>query len=399
MKKLLILGGSRYILPVIESAHAMGVHVITCDYLPDNIAHKYSDQYENISVVEKDEVLSFAAREKIDGITAFACDAGVVSAAYTAEKMGLPTTGPLRSVEILQNKGLFRKFLAENGFNTPLSMAFHSYVEAAGCLDRFRFPVIVKPTDSCGSKGVTRIDSPDALREAAAHALNRSFAGEFIVEEFITQKGFASDSDSFSVDGELRVASFNSQRFDAGAENPYTPAGFSWPASLSEEHQAELRSEIQRLLRLLSMGTSIYNIEAREGTDGKAYLMEVSPRGGGNRLAECLRYATGIDLIENTVRAALGEPLLPIPELKYNGHWAEVVLHSRQAGRFESLSIRDDISRYVVDHDLWVHPGDSVGAFSGANQSLGTLIFRFDSQAQISDVLEHVNDYIRINVN
>lgn len=79
-----------------------------------------------------------------------------------------------------------------------------------------------------------------------------------------------------------------------------------------DKNREFLSSEIQRLLQLLHMNTSIYNIETRVGTDGKAYIMEVSPRGGGNRLSEMLRYATETDLIKNAVRAAVGEIIPPI---------------------------------------------------------------------------------------
>ena len=88
MKRLLLLGGSRYILPVIEAAHKLGIYVITCDYLPDNIAHKYSDEYCNVSIIDKDAVLSAAEKLNIDGIMSFACDPGVTTAAYVAEKLG-----------------------------------------------------------------------------------------------------------------------------------------------------------------------------------------------------------------------------------------------------------------------------------------------------------------------
>ena len=103
MKKLMILGGSRYALPVIEAAHSLGLYVITCDYLPDNIAHKYSDEYCNVSIIDKDAVLDAARALGIDGIISFACDPGVVTAAYVAEKMGLPSCGSYESVSILQN--------------------------------------------------------------------------------------------------------------------------------------------------------------------------------------------------------------------------------------------------------------------------------------------------------
>ena len=93
MKKLLLLGGAQYLLPVIEEAHKLGLYVITCDYLPDNIAHKHSDEYRNVSIIDKDAVLSTARELGIDGIMSFACDPGVVTAAYVAEKLGLPFAG------------------------------------------------------------------------------------------------------------------------------------------------------------------------------------------------------------------------------------------------------------------------------------------------------------------
>ena len=395
-KKLMILGGSRYALPVIEAAHKLGIYVITCDYLPDNYAHRFSDEYCNVSIIDKEATLEAAKRLEIDGIVSFACDPGVVTAAYVAEKMGLPNVGPYESVCILQNKGRFRRFLAEHGFTVPTARQYVRGDEADPSL--FHWPVIVKPTDSAGSKGVTRVDRPEDLPAAVSHALDFSHCDEFIVEDFITQKGFSSDTDCFSVDGELRFVSFNNQRFDPDCENPYAPAGFSWPSSMSGEHQEELKNELQRLLRLLGMRTALYNIECREGTDGKAYLMEVSPRGGGNRLAECLRHATGVDLIEAVVRDAVGLPLNDVAQKPYCGHFAEVILHSEKPGIFEGLETDPSLAENIVERDLWVEPGDAVGGFSAANESLGTLILRFDSEERLAEVMQNVRKYVHVNV-
>lgn len=396
MKKLMILGGSRYALPVIKAAHELGLYVITCDYLPDNIAHKYSDEYCNVSIIDKDAVLEAAKKLEINGIVSFACDPGVVTAAYVAEKMGLPSCGSYKSVSILQNKGKFRKFLAEHGFNVPVAKGYTSIKKAVKDIELFNWPVIVKPTDSAGSKGVTRVDDPKELKKGIEYALSFSHCDEFIIEDFITQKGFSSDTDSFSVDGELKFVSFNSQRFDADAENPYTPAAYSWPSSMSDEHQEELKNEIQRLLHLLNMGTSIYNVETREGTDGKAYIMEVSPRGGGNRLAECLHYATGVDLVKNTVRAAVGLPVEGVEQKPYDGCWAEVILHSDRAGVFDSLWIADDIKENVFERDLWIEAGTEVGGFSAANEAIGTLILRFDTDERLQQVMKDINQYVKV---
>ena len=116
-KKLMLLGGIRYLLPVIKAAHEQGYYVITADYLPDNIAHKYSDEYVNVSIVDKEAVLKVAQEKQIDGIMSFGVDPGVVAASYVQNKMGLPSFGPFESVEILQNKDKFRAFLTEHGFN------------------------------------------------------------------------------------------------------------------------------------------------------------------------------------------------------------------------------------------------------------------------------------------
>lgn len=396
MKKLMVLGGSRYALPVIKAAHNLGIHVITCDYLPDNVAHKFSDEYCNISIIDKEKTLEAAKKLNIDGIMSFACDPGVITAAYVAEQMGLPNVGPYESVCILQNKGKFREFLMKNGFTVPTAKGYKKIEDALKDVEMFHWPVIVKPTDSAGSKGVTRVDTPKNLEKSIRYALSYSPSEEFIIEDFIMQHGYPSDTDSFSIDGELKFVSFNCQRFDCNAKNPYTPAAYSWPSSMTSKHQEELKNEIQRLLKLLKMKTAVYNIETREGTDGKAYIMEVSPRGGGNRLSECLHYATGVDMITNMVKYSVGLPVDEIVQRPYNGCWAEIILHSDEPGIFKELWISDEISDNVVERDLWIEEGTTVGGFEAANEAIGTLVLRFDSQEKVEEVLGHQSKYVKV---
>mgnify|MGYP003291818013 CR=1 FL=1 len=385
-KKIMLLGGLRYLIPVIDAAHRLGLHVITCDYLPDNIAHKYSDEYHNVSIIDKDAVLRLAQELRIDGIMSFAVDPGVVTAAYVQQKMGLPGC-PYESVRILQNKDLFRAFLREHGFNCPWSYGFGSVAEALAAADLYTYPAIVKPTDAAGSKGVSRVNSAAELAEAAEYAMQHSLSGRIIVEQFLEKVGCSSDSDSFSVEGKLAFVSFSAQRFDNDAPNPYTPSAFSWPSTMGEANEMLLSSELQRLIELLQLPTSVYNIETRVCTDGKPYIMEVSPRGGGNRLSEMLRHATGVDLIMNAVRAAVGLPVESVEQQPYNGHWAEVILHAEVDGIFERLEIVPELAENVVELDLWVRAGDTVHAFRGANDAIGTLVLRFDSDAQLNKAL------------
>lgn len=398
MKKLLLLGGLKYLIPVIKKAKSLGHYVITCDYLPDNIAHQYSDEYHNVSILDKEAVLKLAKSLQIDGIMSFAVDPGVTTAAYVAEKMGLPSAGSYESIKILQNKGLFRKFLEKHNFNVPKSNIYTDSEIAVKEFDKNDLPVIIKPVDSAGSKGVTKVENPNQLKEAIQTALKASPSKTFIIEEFLEKKAHSSDTDCFSIEGKFKFISFSSQRFDPNAPNPYTPSAYSWPSDISEKNQIYLERELQRLISLLGMKTSVYNIEVRETMDDKAYIMEVSPRGGGNRLSEMLEYATGTDLITGAIQAALGEEINSIGNCKYNGNWAEIILYSNCEGIFEELKIAPELKENVVEVDLWVEKGDRINAFNGANDAIGTLVLKFDTEAELENVISDYSKYIEVRL-
>ena len=399
-KKLMLLGGLRYLLPVIEAAHRHGIHVITVDYMPDNIAHRYSDEYHNVSIIDKEAVLTLAQELQIDGIMSFAVDPGVVAAAYTAEKMGLPFQCSYEAACILQDKSRFRKFLADNGFNVPNARGYSENDDALKDVDYFNWPVIVKPVDSAGSKGVTRVDDPADLPAAIAHALDCSPSRHFIIEDFLEKVCPSSDSDSFSVNGDLVFCTFNNQYFDESAENEYAPAAYSWPSSMPQRVQDELRSELQRLLSLLNVKTGLYNIETRLCNNGKAYIMEVSPRAGGNRLIEMLKYVTGEDIVERATLAAVGEMFVPITPSVDKGKQCivEIILHANEPGIFSNLEISDNLKKIVVDEDLWIKSGTKVETFTGANMAIGTLALKAKSQQDVSRVLALAKKGIKVIV-
>jgi biotin carboxylase len=396
-KKLMLLGGLRYLLPVIRAAHKHGYKVITVDYIPDNIAHKYSDEYYDVSIVDKDAVLELAQKLKIDGIMSFAVDPGVVSAAYVAEKMGLPFAGSYESVCILQDKVRFRRFLTEHGFNVPKAKGYTRLEDALKDTDYFTWPVMVKPSDSAGSKGVMRVDRPEDLKPAVENALNEARNGKFIIEDFLEKAGNSSDTEGFSVNGKLQYCSFDDQLFDNESINPYTPSAYTWPSTIPMTAQKELTSELQRLVTLLHLGTGIYNIETRLCTNGKPYIMEMSPRGGGNRLAEMLEYVTSTPLVDMAVQAAMGERIDNLSMPVYNGFWSELILHSDKDGRFERLDIEPAFrKRHVVEEDLWIEPDTDVENFSGANKAIGTLVLRFDTREEMDRAIKEMDRYVKV---
>ena len=397
MKKLLILGGDHFTIPVVEAAHKQGYYVITCDYLPNNVAHKYSDAFINYSTIDKEGILAWARKNPIDGILTFT-DSGVITTAYVQHYLGLPQIGPLESVEILQNKARFRRFLADNGFKVPKAKGYASLEDAindAGC---FKWPIMVKPVDSAGSKGVSKIEKLEQLKEAVDFALNFSISKEFIIEEFIEKDGCSSDSDCFSVDGRFKFISFSAQRFDENSMGIYTPTAYSWPATMTSQAQKELSEELQRLISLLGMKTTIYNIETRVGADGNPYIMEVTPRGGGNRLAEMLRYATGVDMITAAVRAAVGDPVVGVEQKPLVGHWAEIIVHADKTGVLDNIEILPMVEPFVREKDFWFKKGDAVKEFQSARDAIGTLVLQFPSAEKLEYAITHQSEWLKVRV-
>lgn len=399
-KKLMLLGGLRYLIPVIEEAHKLGIYVITADYLPNNIAHKYSDEYCNVSIIDKEAVLAKARELKIDGILSHAVDPGVTTAAYVAEQMGLPFQCSYEAACIFQDKSKFRAFLAANGFNCPKAKGYDNTEDALKDIDYFNWPVIVKPVDSAGSKGVTKVESKTDLPAAISTALSASISKNFVIEDFLDKVGAQSSADIFTVNGQLVYPAYSDQLFDKNAANPYTPAIEIWPASMEQKFQDDLTEQLQRLFTLLKVKSGIYNVESRVCSNGKAYIMEVSPRGGGNRIAELQDMATGQSLIQNEVKKALGMQMDNITPPVYDGVWCNYILHSSKEGTLVSINIDPKFQqKFVRDIGLIVKPGDHIVPFSGANTSLGTLFIRCQSHEELNSVLSNISQYVNIVLN
>lgn len=395
----MLLGGLRYLLPVIEEAHKLGVHVITADYLPDNIAHKYSDEYCNVSIVDKEAVLKAARELQIDGILSHAVDPGVISAAYVAEQMGLPFQCSYKAACILQDKSKFRKFLSENGFNCPHAKGYDNVAEAMKDVNFFTWPVIVKPVDSAGSKGVSKVESPQELPKAIETAFASSISKNFIIEDFLEKEGFSVGAESFVVNGQLMYNGFYDQYFDNESVNPYTPSAEVWPSVMELRYQEEVKGELQRLFSLLRVTTGLFNIECRVCKNGKVYLMEVSPRAGGNRLAEMLNYAADVNINAAETRKAIGLPVGEIHEPNYRGHFAILVLHSDKKGIFKSIVIDDNFRKnHIVEEEIRVISGDYVDSFTGANAAIGTLFLKFETRKDLAEALANQKKWLEIVV-
>lgn len=398
MKKVLMLGGSYFQIPAIRKAVEMGYYVITCDYLPTNPGHRFSHEYYNVSTTDKEAVLALAREKSVDGVVCYASDPAAPTAAYVCEKMGFPTS-PYRSVEILSNKDLFRNFLRENNFSVPKARGYSSKEEAVRDGEKYHYPVMVKPVDSSGSKGVTKVETAAGLSAAIEYALQFSRCGRFIIEEYVEKFGYQIAGDGFSVDGKLVFRCFANEHFDSRGINPYVPVGESWPYMMPTSVHEKLHAEIQRLLTLLHMGTQAYNFDLRIDREEKVYLMEVGPRNGGNLIPQVTKYATGVDMVEYTIRAAMGEDCSSLQMQESRGFWSSYIIHSDRAGKLKSIEYSEDFrENNIVEETLWYKRGDDVNAFTGSNGTLGTLILKYSDRDEMLEKMDHMEKYVKVNV-
>lgn len=398
MKKLLFLGGAMQQIPAIKKAKDLGCYVITCDYLPENPGHRYADEYHNISTTDLNGVLSLAKALKIDGIVAYASDPAAPTAAYVSEKMGLPGN-PYESVKILTEKDLFRNFLAEHGFNTPKAHGYKTYEEALKDINSYKFPVMVKPVDSSGSKGVVKIFSPDGLKAAVDEALSYSRGKRFIVEEFIEKKGYQVSGDGFSVNGKLVFTSYGNELYSGKVVRDYVALGEFWPSLLTAEQKKKVDDELQRLITALGMKTSAYNIEVIIDKDDNVYVLELGPRNGGSYIPQLIEYATGVDLIDYTIKAALGEDCSDLKMVASKGYWSNYMILSKTTGIFKEIWFD---SKFKKNNLLAVYctynQGERVTAYKNTSDSLGTILFKADSLEEIIEITNNIEKYYRIIV-
>lgn len=399
-KRILLLGGSAQQIIAIETAKRLGYYTILCDYLPDNPGQYHADRFYQISTTDKDAVLQVARNECVSGILAYASDPAAPTAAYVAEILDLPGS-PYLSVETLCNKDRFRDFLKKHQFATPNAKGYGSAEEALFDLKNalYSFPVIVKPVDSSGSKGVSRIDDLEQALSSIEYAMSFSKSKRIIIEEFVEKYGYQIAGDGLSVNGKLVFRCFGNDHFDPKCKNPYVPVAASFPYNMPKVIHRKIHDEIQRLLNLLGMKTTTYNFDIRIDKDFNVYLMEIAPRDGGNYIPDVIKFSTGVDLVECSVKAAMGEPLNVEECSEQNGYWAYYAVHSYHKGILDHIWIDPEVMKdNIVESHIIKNPGDSIVEFTGANTTLGVLIMKFSNMSQMLHMLDHSDVWIDVIV-
>ncbi len=399
-KSILMLGGSRQQVVAIETARQLGYRTVLCDYLPDNPGQHVADVFYQESTTDRDLMLQIARKEQVSGVLAYSSDPAAPTAAYVAERMGLPTN-PLSAVETLSEKHLFRAHLAKVGLPCPKASPVAADATASEVIDLasqsgMNYPLVVKPTDSSGSKGVTVIDQPDneVFAAALAHASEFSRNRILVMEEYI-EASFPRviGGDVFVVDGEVRFWGLMSCLRDESLGG-LVPIGERNPSGLTPLQTTKVNQVIQDLVSSLNLRFGELNVEVIIGKDDVPYMLELGARAGGNMIPVQLSDISGIDLVEANVRYAMGDNSL---DVRFEGNEKAVatyVLHASCAGTFDGVSIDPMLESHIYRRVMYVSPGDSVSSFDGANKALGIFFLRFDNVSQMEVALASIQSRV-----
>ena len=394
MKKILLLGGSFQQIIAIDTAKRLGLYTVLCDYLPDNPGQYKADKFYQISTTDKEAVLEIAQKEHIDYIIAYASDPAAPTSAYVAEKIGLPTN-TYKSVEILCNKDLFREFLLENDFDTPKAKGFQSMDEVLAEIGKFTLPIIIKPVDSSGSKGVTLLRSLEELETAANFAFSYSRRHRIVIEEFIQKKHpYLIGGDIFVSEGEIILWGLMNCHRD-NTVNPLVPVGKSYPPILEMTDLQNIKNTLQKIVTKLGIRFGPMNVELIIDKNNRVFPIDIGPRSGGNMIPDLLGLIFNCDVVEMCIKAAMG---LNVKSKISEGKpfFATLNLHSNHKGIFKNVEFSDEIEKYIIKKNIYKKTGDEVNYFANAANALGIIFFNFPNQDTMISMEEHMNEHIRI---
>ena len=301
MKNLAIIGASYLQLPLIEKAKEMGYTTHVFAWAANDVGERAADYFYPVSIVEKDEILQKCRGIGIDGICSIASDLAAVTVNYVAASLGLPGNS-MECTRRSTNKHLMRETFRENGDPSPQSKEVDLQTDLARL--NLQYPVIVKPTDRSGSRGIFKLDSPENLKEAVQAALRESFEKKALIEEFAEGEEFSVEGISFH--GEHHILAFT-RKFTTGAPH-FVETGHREPAGLDPKTEKSVRKVVAHALDSLGITDSASHSEVKIDDQGKIRIIEIGGRMGGDCIGSHLvRYSTGIDYIRAVIQVACGE--------------------------------------------------------------------------------------------
>lgn len=371
----IVLAGTNPHIALIENLKARGFYVLLVDYLDSPPAKKSADEHARVSTLAMDDVLALARERKAALVIAACVDRANVTAAYVAERLGLPAPYGYATAALVANKLRMKERLVRLGIPTAAFQVLRSPAEAEHA--SMDFPVVAKPIDTGGSKGVRKASSPGELRLAVEEAFKVTHAAEILVEEFLAGEEVAVDG--FVQNGEpnmLLLRRRHGRR--AGADAVLAHCASVSPAHVSTAAQERIRAVTRDIARGFGLRTTPLLVQFMvDGDDAR--VIEFAPRVGGGLNYRLVMLGTGVDIVDATVDAYLGHPIA-LPEIGGRGHYLAANHVYVEAGRFGEVRNQERLLAQGVVDEFYIHKarGMQLGASLASSDRVASFIVRAD---------------------
>jgi len=387
-KKLLIAGGGYADIPLIQAAKALGFYVITSGNRPDDLGHHYSDECRLEDFSNKQAMLKLAQDLHIDAICACCNDFSALSSAYVADQMGLPGHDPYETAKIIHHKDLYRIFAIEHGIPSPSAEGFLTIEEALHALHRFQFPVIIKPVDLTGGKGISTVMRVEDAKKALKTAFQISRVKRVVIEEFIV--GSRHGLTTFLRDGQV-VFHFNDN--EHYYLNPYLVSAASAPGNVPTAAVEKLCKTAERIAYLLSLKTGIFHIQYILRKN-EPIIVEICRRAPGDLYIKFVQHATGVGYPAFIVKAAAGMDCGDLAQVTSKGYFTRHCIMTSRTGDIRGVSIDPSVQANIIDQFMWWNAGDQVDDF--LTHKLGIVFLKFNSMSEMLQKTEKMQELIRV---
>lgn len=391
MKKVLLLCASHNDLGLIRALRELGYYIIVTGGIKGQPGEKLCDKYIKADYSDKELILSIAQKENIDAIVQCCNDFGVYTAAYVAEKLGLPGYDSYETTLTLHNKDKFKQFALEHKLLSPIASGFSDISDALAYVKSISYPIIIKPTDLSAGNGISRANNIVEAEQSIKLAFEKSRSKRIVIEPFIegTQHGFCTFLKNKKV---VAVCSNNEYSFI----NRYRVEIDTFPAENYAEVKDILIEQIEYIARTLNLCDGIFHLQYIY--DGKQpQILEVMRRILGNMYHVPGNLQSGIDWEYWETRARCGLSLEIFPEnMPSAGFYAYKSLMATKNGIIDKIEIPDSLKPYMVSEFMLMSQGDAITDYM--KQVAGFLFLQFSSQKEMLEVLidRYDNNLIKI---
>lgn len=299
-EKLAIIGAGYLQKPLVEKANNLGIETHVFAWREGCVVDDIADFYYPISIINKEEILDVCAKVQIDGIVSIASDIAMPTVNFIADRLKL-VGNSIKATEISTNKFKMRSVLRRSGIKSP---KFELYREPNFTNSKaLKFPLIVKPVDRSGSRGVTKVNSIDEVNPAIKQSLSHSLSGQCIVEEFILGREYSVEGISFN--GQHHILAIT----EKGTTGPpyFVEEQHHQPVKVSQIQKRKIINRVKKALTALSIEYGANHTEIFIGKKGEITIGEVAGRMGGDFIGSHLvKLSTGYDYLKGVIDISLG---------------------------------------------------------------------------------------------